>query len=166
VSLDRLWAGWRASYIENVATQPPERADGCLFERLAAEDPDTALVLARNDHAFAVMNAYPYTSGHLMVAPLAHHATLAALSRDEAVAVMALVQDANVALERAYRPDGINVGANIGRAGGAGIPGHVHVHCLPRWEGDTNFMTSVAETRVLPESLSASWGKLKAAWPE
>jgi ATP adenylyltransferase len=166
MTLDHLWAGWRASYIEGVATEPPEEhVAGCLFERLAAEDPGVALVLARNDHAFAVMNAYPYTSGHLMVAPLAHHATLAALSRDEAAAVMTLVQDANVALERAYRPDGINVGANIGRAGGAGIPGHVHVHCLPRWEGDTNFMTTVAETRVLPESLSASWEKLKAAWP-
>jgi diadenosine tetraphosphate (Ap4A) HIT family hydrolase len=167
VSLDRIWAGWRSSYIEGVATQAPvEGIDGCLFERLAAEDPDTALVLARNEHAFAVMNAYPYTSGHLMVAPLAHRATLAELSRAEAVAVMALVQDANLALERAYTPDGINVGANIGRAGGAGIPGHVHVHALPRWNGDTNFMTTVAETRVLPESLSTSWKKLKAAWPD
>ncbi|MFI5053039.1 MAG: HIT family protein [Acidimicrobiia bacterium] len=167
MSLDRLWAGWRAAYIEDVATQAPdEGVEGCLFERLAAEDPATALILARNVHAFVVMNAYPYTSGHLMVVPLVHRATLAALSREEAAAVMALVQDANVALEVAYRPDGINVGVNIGRAGGAGIPGHVHVHALPRWDGDTNFMTAVAETRVLPESLSTSWEKLKAAWPD
>jgi diadenosine tetraphosphate (Ap4A) HIT family hydrolase len=166
VSLDRLWAGWRASYIEGVATQlPVDGPEHCLFERLAAEDPDAAMVLARNDHAFVVMNAYPYNSGHLMVAPLEHRPTLAALSRAEGAAVMALVQDANVAIERAYRPDGINVGVNIGRAGGAGIPGHVHVHALPRWNGDTNFMTTVAETRVLPESLSASWAKLKASWP-
>jgi ATP adenylyltransferase len=153
-----------------MATQVPqekeEGPEGCLFERLAAEDPDAALVLGRNEHAFAVMNAYPYISGHLMVVPFRHEATLARLSRHEAGALMALVQDANVAIERAYRPDGINVGANLGRAGGAGIPGHVHVHALPRWDGDTNFMTTVAETRVLPETLSKSWAKLKEAWPE
>jgi len=164
--LDRLWAGWRASYIEHVATQPPDADPGaCLFERLAAADPTEALVLARDDHALAVMNAYPYTGGHLMVVPLVHRATLAELSRSEAAALMAMVQDATVAIERAYRPDGINVGVNIGRAGGAGVPGHVHVHALPRWNGDTNFMTSVAEARVLPEPLSASWEKLVAAWP-
>jgi ATP adenylyltransferase len=166
VSLDHLWAGWRAGYIDGVANQPaPDGADGCLFERLAAEPETEALVLARNQHAFAVMNAYPYTSGHLMVAPLRHEATLTGLSRDEAAAVMHLVQDANVAVTAAYRPDGVNVGANIGRAAGAGIPGHVHVHVVPRWMGDTNFMTTVAEARVLPESLSASYEKLKLHWP-
>jgi ATP adenylyltransferase len=166
VSLDRIWAGWRATYIDGVANQaPPPGADGCLFERLAAEPDAEALVLARNEHAFAVMNAYPYTSGHLMVAPLRHESTLAGLSRDEAAAVMSLVQDANVAMYAAFQPDGINVGANIGRAAGAGIPGHVHVHVLPRWAGDTNFMTTVAEARVLPESLSTSYDKLQLHWP-
>jgi diadenosine tetraphosphate (Ap4A) HIT family hydrolase len=166
VSLDRIWAGWRATYIDGVANQaPPAGADGCLFERLAAEPDAEALVLARNEHAFAVMNAYPYTSGHLMVAPLRHESTLAGLSRDEAAAVMSLVQDANVAMYAAFQPDGINVGANIGRAAGAGIPGHVHVHVLPRWAGDTNFMTTVAEARVLPESLSTSFDKLQLHWP-
>ena len=126
---------------------------------------DEALVLARNEHAFAVMNAYPYTSGHLMVAPLRHESTLAGLSREEATAVMALVQDANVAVIAAFVPDGINVGANIGRAAGAGVPGHVHVHVLPRWTGDTNFMTTVAEARVLPEPLDASFEKLRLHWP-
>ncbi len=166
MTLERIWAGWRSSYIDGVATQPPPAdADGCLFERLASSDPDEVLVLARNDHAFAVLNAYPYTSGHLMVAPLRHESSLAGLSRAEAGAVMALVQDANLAVDVAYRPDGINVGANIGRAAGAGIPGHVHVHVLPRWNGDTNFMTTVAEARVLPESLTTSFDKLRAAWP-
>jgi ATP adenylyltransferase len=168
VSLERLWAGWRATYIDGVATQPEPTggAEECLFERLAAVTPDDdGLVLARNEHAFAVMNAYPYTSGHLMVAPLRHESTLAGLSRDEAAAVMALVQDANVAVLAAYRPDGINVGANIGRAAGAGIPGHVHMHVLPRWTGDTNFMTAVAEARVLPEPLTRSYEKLRAEWP-
>jgi diadenosine tetraphosphate (Ap4A) HIT family hydrolase len=166
VGLDRIWAGWRASYIDGVANQaPPATADGCLFERLAAAPDTEALILARNEHAFAVMNAYPYTSGHVMVAPLRHEPTLAGLSRDEAAAVMDLVQDANVAVTAAFRPDGINVGANIGRAAGAGIPGHVHVHVLPRWAGDTNFMTAVAEARVLPESLGASYEKLRRHWP-
>jgi ATP adenylyltransferase len=167
VSLERLWAGWRTTYIDEVATQPPPDDErDCLFERLAAVTPDAdGLILARNEHAFAVMNAYPYTSGHLMVAPLRHESTLAGLSRDEAAAVMALVQDANTAVLAAYTPDGINVGANIGRAAGAGVPGHVHVHVLPRWNGDTNFMTAIAEARVLPEPLTKSYEKLRAAWP-
>lgn len=166
MTLDRIWAGWRTTYIDGVATQPTSEAErDCLFERLAREPDDLSLVLARNEHAFAVMNAYPYTSGHLMVAPLRHESTLAGLSRDEAVAVMALVQDANVAVLAAYTPDGINVGANIGRAAGAGVPGHVHVHVLPRWVGDTNFVTTVAEARVLPEPLTRSYEKLRAAWP-
>jgi ATP adenylyltransferase len=166
MSLERIWAAWRLAYIEGVATQPPpDDADGCLFERLATEDPAEALVLARNEHAFAVMNLYPYTSGHLMVAPFRHEATLAGLSRDEGAALMALVQDANLAIDAAYRPDGLNVGINIGRAAGAGVPGHVHVHVLPRWNGDTNFMTTVAEARVLPEDVATGWEKLRAAWP-
>jgi diadenosine tetraphosphate (Ap4A) HIT family hydrolase len=167
MSLERIWAGWRTTYIDEVATQlPPEGDHECLFERLAAVTPDAdGLILARNELAFAVMNAYPYTSGHLMVAPLRHEATLAGLSRAEAVAVMALVQDANAAVLAAYHPDGINVGANIGRAAGAGVPGHVHIHVLPRWSGDTNFLTTIAEARVLPEPLTKSYGKLRAVWP-
>jgi ATP adenylyltransferase len=165
MGLDRLWAGWRASYIDEVATQRVPGDDDCLFERLAAADPTEALVVARNDRAFAVMNAYPYTSGHLMVAPVRHVATLAELSREDAAAVMALTQDATAAIDTAYSPHGINVGVNIGRAAGAGIPGHVHVHVLPRWDGDTNFMTAVAEARVLPEPLTTSYDKLRAAWP-
>jgi ATP adenylyltransferase len=170
MTLDRLWAGWRATYINEVATQrapddDDDDDDECLFERLAAADPADALVLARTDRAFAVMNAYPYTSGHLMVVPLRHVGTLAALTRADAAAVMALTQDATAAVQAAYSPEGINVGLNIGRAAGAGIPGHVHVHVLPRWSGDTNFMTSVAEARVLPEPLTTSYEKLRAAWP-
>jgi ATP adenylyltransferase len=173
MTLDRLWAGWRATYIEAVAGSVPERQrgsldpsrDDCLFCTLAVADDQEGLVLARNEHAFAVMNAYPYTSGHLMVVPLRHEGALAGLTRDEANALMALTQDATTALDGAYHPQGMNVGVNIGRAAGAGIPGHVHVHALPRWNGDTNFMTSVAEARVLPESLRTSYDKLRAAWP-
>ena len=164
MTLARLWAGWRSSYIEDVAHHPP--ADDCLFCALLEADPEDALILARNDLVFAVLNAYPYTSGHLMVAPVRHVGSLAALTRDEANALIGMTQDASVALERAYLPDGINVGANLGRAAGAGIPGHLHLHALPRWVGDTNFLTSIAEARVLPEALSASWEKLKKAWTE
>jgi ATP adenylyltransferase len=164
MSLARLWAGWRSSYIESVANQPPTHE--CLFCALLQEDPKTALVLARNDLVFAVLNAYPYTSGHLLVAPVRHEASLSGLSREEANALMAMTRDAAVAIERAYSPDGMNLGANLGKAAGAGIPGHLHLHGLPRWAGDTNFLTSVAEARVLPEPLSASWEKLKAAWPD
>jgi ATP adenylyltransferase len=164
MSLERIWAGWRMGYIEGVATQPAPDHD-CLFCSLAAADPDDALVVARGDLVFAVMNAYPYVSGHLMLAPVRHEADLEGLRPDEAAALIAITQAASTALKRAYRPDGLNVGANMGRAAGAGIPGHVHLHALPRWNGDTNFMTTVAEARVLPEDLRTSWTKLREAWP-
>jgi diadenosine tetraphosphate (Ap4A) HIT family hydrolase len=166
VTFERLWAGWRAEYVGSAAiAQAPTGAHDCLFCRLLAADPDEALVIVRDEHAFAVMNAYPYTSGHLMVAPTRHEADLERLSPVEAAAVMTMTQHAVVALKGAYAPDGINVGVNIGRPAGAGVPGHVHVHALPRWNGDTNFMTTVAETRVLPEDLPSSWTRVRAAWP-
>jgi diadenosine tetraphosphate (Ap4A) HIT family hydrolase len=165
VSLQRIWAGWRAAYIEGVTAEPSDD-DACLFCELAAADPAEAMVVARNEHAFAVMNAYPYISGHLMIAPSRHEAELDGLDDAEAASLMKLTQRAVTALKTAYRPDGLNVGVNVGRAAGAGIPGHVHFHALPRWNGDTNFMTSVAETRVLPEDLRTSWQKLRNAWPD
>ena len=160
-----MWAGWRSAYIDTVTSEPSEDA-ACLFCELAAADPDEALVVARDDLAFAVMNAYPYVSGHLMLAPLRHEAELDGLTVPEAAALMAMTQRATTALKAAYRPDGLNFGANVGRAAGAGVPGHVHLHALPRWGGDTNFMTTVAEARVLPEDLRTSWQKLKDAWPD
>ena len=165
MTLERLWAGWRAAYVSGATTTPPAGAGDCLFCRLASADPDEALVVARGDLAFAVMNAFPYTSGHLMIAPRRHEAELEGLTAHEAAAVMAMTQQAAVALKVAYQPDGLNVGINIGRTAGAGVPGHVHVHALPRWDGDTNFMTSVAEARVIPEDLRTGWQKLRANWP-
>jgi len=165
VSLDRLWAGWRSSYIDGIANEPPRVGpDGCLFCGLAAGDPTEMMVLGRNEHAFAVMNAYPYNSGHLMVAPLRHVQRLGDLAPDEAAGVMELMRHATLAVESAYRPEGQNVGMNLGRAAGAGVPDHMHVHVLPRWGGDTNFMTAIAEARVLPESLDTSYRKLRDAW--
>lgn len=163
MTLERLWAGWRAAYIEGV-TARPDPAD-CLFCTLGELDDAEALIVARGERAFAVLNAYPYTSGHLMVAPRRHEAELDGLDAAEATEVMALTQRATTALKAAYRPDGLNVGVNLGRAAGAGIAGHVHVHALARWNGDTNFMTSIAEARVIPEDLRVTWEKVRNAWP-
>jgi ATP adenylyltransferase len=164
MALERLWAGWRAPYVTDAAGAPVDGGD-CLFCRLLAADPEEALVLDRDGLTFAVLNVYPYNSGHLMVAPVRHEADLEGLSSEESVAVMTMTQRAVRALKAAYKPDGLNVGLNVGRPAGAGVPGHVHLHALPRWSGDTNFMTAVAEARVLPEDLQTSYDRLRAAWP-
>ncbi len=164
MSLERLWAGWRADYVGSVG--PPDlAAASCLFCGLATADPDEAGVLATDAHTFAVINAFPYTSGHLMVAPYVHTAELDQLEAADAAAVMTMTQRAVAAVKAAYDPAGINVGMNLGRSAGAGVPGHLHVHVVPRWDGDTNFMTAVAETRVLPEDLRTTADRLRAAWP-
>ncbi|MGZ8734880.1 MAG: HIT family protein [Acidimicrobiia bacterium] len=163
MTLQRLWAGWRSEYIEGVTSR--SRPGTCLFEALAAMDDDEAMILERTASTFTVMNAFPYTSGHVMAIPTRHVASLSALDRDEAAALMLATQRATTAIEGAYAPEGMNIGMNIGPASGAGVPGHLHVHALPRWNGDTNFMTAVAETRVLPESLRHSYEKLRAAFP-
>jgi ATP adenylyltransferase len=170
-ALARLWAGWRTTYITRVTDDDAEvrpDADGrSLFERILASDlPDPESgVLRRRTRCFAVLNAFPYGSGHLMVLPNRAVPDLADLDADEAGELWGLVHEAVAAIRAAYRPDGVNVGLNLGVGAGAGVPDHLHVHCLPRWSGDTNFMTAVAETRVLPEPLSVSWAKLDAAWP-
>lgn len=165
MALERLWAGWRTEYIDTVIGEDTDRVDACLFCALPDVEADEALVIVRERHAYAVLNAYPYTSGHLMVVPTRHVGELDELSADEAVEVMSMTQQATTAIRRAYDPEGMNVGMNLGRAAGAGIPGHLHVHVLPRWGGDTNFMTSVAESRVLPEPLSKALDRLRDAWP-
>ncbi len=170
-ALARLWAGWRTTYITRVTDDDAEvrpDADGrSLFERILASDlPDhESGVLRRRTRCFAVLNAFPYGSGHLMVLPNRAVPDLADLDADEAGELWGLVHEAVAAIRAAYRPDGVNVGLNLGVGAGAGVPDHLHVHCLPRWSGDTNFMTAVAETRVLPEPLSVSWAKLDASWP-
>lgn len=161
--LEHLWAGWRSEYISGVTTDPVPGP--CFFCALQELDDADAMILERTDTTLTLMNAYPYTSGHLLIAPRAHESTLVALEPAEASELMSAIQRANRALDDAYRPGGVNVGANVGRAAGAGVPGHVHFHALPRWDGDTNFMTSVAETRVLPESLRTSYDKLREHWP-
>ena len=164
--LGRLWAGWRTAYVSSTGEAGPGD-DGCVFCRIldsGLDDAETKVVW-RGNGVVAILNAYPYTSGHLMVMPVRHVGELEDLADDEAPVLWAAVTAGVRALKAAYRPEGINVGANLGRAAGAGVPGHFHVHLLPRWNGDTNFMTSVAEVRVLPESLDATWEKLRSAWP-
>ena len=172
MSLEHLWAGWRREYIVE-ATQR-ERAGGlsqdaadCVFCRLAASGPPSEdnLVVWRGELTFVVMNAYPYASGHVLVMPLRHVGPLSELTEGESAELWSATLRAAATIERAYEPDGLNLGANFGRAAGAGLPAHVHLHVLPRWSGDTNFMTSVSETRVMPETLQLSWKRLTDAWP-
>jgi len=169
VSLDRWWAGWRTAYIEAAFGERWEEDDDprTLFEKiLHSELPDEeTYIVARGDHTFALLNAYPYNSGHLMVLPLRAVGDLDELSTDETAELWLMVQQAVTAVRKAYAPEGINVGLNLGKAAGAGVPDHLHVHVVPRWSGDTNFMTAVAETRVLPEPLDRTWERLKQAWP-
>jgi diadenosine tetraphosphate (Ap4A) HIT family hydrolase len=119
----------------------------------------------RGELTFVVMNAYPYASGHVLIMPLRHVGSLAGLTEAESAEMWSATRQAVATIEVAYEPDGLNMGANLGRAAGAGLPAHVHLHALPRWSGDTNFMTSVAETRVMPETLQLSWKRLTDAWP-
>jgi ATP adenylyltransferase len=160
--LARLWAGWRDAYVQ--ASGTPAAPGTCLFCALPAADDEEGLILERAPATFTVMNLYPYTSGHVMVAPRRHVASLLDLTDAEAGGLMGALRRALEVVQRTYEPDGVNVGANLGRAAGAGIPGHLHVHVVPRWEGDTNFMTAVAETRVLPETLAAGWARLRAGF--
>lgn len=169
MSLDRWWAGWRIEYIQESLQEGEDGADDdrSLFERILDSDlPDEeTYVLHRGPLSFAVLNAYPYNCGHLMVLPRRAVAELEQLEPEEATELWATVRDAVVAIKTAYEPDGVNVGLNLGRGAGAGVPDHLHVHCLPRWSADTNFMTTVAETRVLPEALDVTWRRLREAWP-
>jgi ATP adenylyltransferase len=142
-----------------------EGTDGCFFcEKLAADDDEAGLIVARLDKAFVMLNAFPYNPGHLLVAPLRHVAELESLHEDEHAATSELLQRGIRALKDVSGPDGFNVGMNLGRVAGAGVPGHLHWHVVPRWNGDTNFMTAVGETRVLPEALEATFRRLKAVF--
>ncbi|MCY4036108.1 MAG: HIT domain-containing protein [bacterium] len=166
--LERLWAPWRSRYVAGIDGVGPEPGAPTLFEQiLAAPEPeeDTG-ILWRGQTCFAVLNAYPYGSGHLLVAPNRPAPDLADLSENESEELWAAVLAAVAAIRRAYAPDGVNVGLNLGAAAGARVPAYLHAHCLPRWQGDTNVTTAAAETRDLPEPLAESWSKLRRAWED
>lgn len=170
--LDHLWAGWRSAYLEAVTGDPtPLRPneDGSLFERLLAladaEGDAAAYVVHRGARCAVLLNAYPYATGHLLVVPTTAAASLADLDDATHAELWAVVRQGVTAVQQAYGCGGVNVGLNLGAAAGAGIPDHLHVHVVPRWDGDTNFMTATAETRVMPEPLQVTWERLRAVWP-
>lgn len=155
--MDFLFSPWRYAYV-TAASQAGE----CVFCGLAkAQNDEQNFIIGRGKTCFVVLNAFPYTSGHAMVVPYEHLDELQKLPRAAAEEMMALTQKLEGILREIYRPDGINLGMNLGQAAGAGIAGHIHMHILPRWFGDTNFMTAVGETRVLPEDLETTYRKIK-----
>ena len=157
---ERLWSPWRMEYIRAAGA---EDAEGCIFCDLPPQDDDEKnLILARGEHAFVILNRFPYNAGHLMVAPNRHEGEYEDLSEDEVLEVHRLLQRAIRALKEEMEPHGFNVGMNLGRVAGAGIPGHLHWHVVPRWGGDTNFMPVVGGTKVLPELLEETRDRLAA----
>ena len=162
--MDRLYAPWRMAYVE----QPQEPAldtTGCVFCDKAASTDDVAnLIIHRGRGCFVLLNLFPYNNGHLMVVPYLHTATLADLDTDTALELLTLTQSAQVALAKAMHPEGYNLGMNLGTAAGAGIADHLHLHIVPRWNGDTNFMPVLADIKVLPDALENTCRKLRAAW--
>ena len=163
MALERFSAAWREDYVANVARTHEADDGACVFCQLADEPVDESTgVLATSDLSFVVLNAFPYGSGHLLILPRRHVSAIHELSDAEYEDYFLMLRRVVGALEAAYGPDGMNIGMNLGQAAGAGIPKHLHGHVLPRWLGDTNFMTTIGETRVLPESLQSTWQKVHA----
>jgi len=156
----QLWAPWRLEYI-----QAADEQDECLFCAAWHADDEAALVVHRGQEAFVLLNKFPYASGHVMVAPRRHAADFAELAGEEVVELHRLAAQALAALAETYAPQGFNLGWNLGRIAGAGVVGHVHLHVVPRWAGDTNFMPVLADVKVMPEHLLETRRKLAAAWP-
>jgi ATP adenylyltransferase len=159
--MDYLWTPWRYAYITTATKNEP--AGGCIFCELPKLSDPEAKIVHRGKHCFVILNSFPYTSGHVMIVPFAHLDELSKLPEPAAHEMMDLSQRMERVLRQIYSPDGINLGMNIGRAAGAGVAGHVHMHVLPRWVGDTNFMTVTGETRVLPETLEVTYKRIRAA---
>jgi len=157
--LKRLWAPWRLEYIQTADEQ-----EGCVFCRACTDEDGEDLVVRRGEHAFVLLNRYPYAAGHLMVAPYRHEGEFVDLTRDEVVEIHQLAAGGLGALGEAMRPQGFNLGWNLGRIAGAGVVDHVHLHVVPRWAGDTNFMPVLAEVKVIPESLADTRRKLAETW--
>jgi ATP adenylyltransferase len=158
--MDHLWSPWRYQYVQRTKT-----GDECIFCRATASDEDQEnLLVYRGQRNFAMLNLYPYTTGHLMVVPYQHVNNLEDADVETLQEMILLVRQSQCHLRKIYEPAGFNLGMNLGESAGAGIAEHIHMHVLPRWPGDTNFMTTVGETRVLPEALTDTWRKLRAAF--
>jgi len=158
--MKRLYTPWRMKYISKEIKEP-----GCVFcNALAKTDGPENLIVARGVNTFVILNKFPYTSGHVMVVPFDHKANLEDLAAPTRAELMEVSTQCIAVLKRVYRPHAFNLGANIGEAAGAGVPGHVHLHVVPRWGGDSSFMAVVGETRVLPESIEESYTRIQEAW--
>lgn len=163
--MDRLWSPWRREYVQKTGAEETGEKAGCIFCRMAAEQNDEANhIVLRAALNFVVLNRYPYTTGHLMIVPFEHVDRLECASEETLQEMILLARECERRLREVYRPGGFNLGMNIGEAAGAGITGHIHLHFLPRWAGDANFMTTIAETRVLPEDLAETYRKLRVAF--
>jgi ATP adenylyltransferase len=159
--MDHLWTPWRYGYISHAVS-----SDGCIFCMKAGEDKDARnYILHRGKLNFVLLNLFPYTSGHVMIAPYQHVATVEDTPEETLAEMMRLTRRAEANLRAVYRPDGFNLGINIGASAGAGVADHIHMHAVPRWTGDANFMSTIGETRVLPEELPATYDKLvRVSW--
>jgi ATP adenylyltransferase len=162
VADERIWAPWRLAYVKDASKDAEEQ---CIFCAKPAEgDDEAALIVHRGERCFVMLNKFPYTNGHLMVAPFKHLASLPDLDAETIAELMALSQEAMRILERTYSPHGYNVGFNQGRVAGAGVEHHIHMHVVPRWGGDTNFMPVLADTRVMPQTLEQSYEALAGSF--
>jgi ATP adenylyltransferase len=157
--MDYVWSPWRYLYVSQASP-----GDECIFCQAAAGPDEESYILHRASRNFVILNRFPYTNGHLMIAPFEHVARLEEAAEATLAEMMSLARRAEKHLREIYRAQGLNVGMNLGQCAGAGVAGHIHMHVLPRWMGDANFMTVVGETRVLPEDLAATYEKLRQAW--
>lgn len=158
--MDHLWTPWRMNYIKS-----DKSSGGCVFcNALQCNQDEEMLIVARGFYNFIILNRFPYNSGHLMIVPYVHKSSLETLDPETRVEMIEMVSRAEHILNHVYCPQGFNMGINIGKSAGAGIDTHIHFHVVPRWEGDSNFMSTLGETRVLPEELTESYRRIKAAW--
>jgi ATP adenylyltransferase len=159
--MDQLWAPWRMSYVS--VPKPPTDEEACFICRsLAADDDRANLIAERSEHAVVILNRFPYNNGHLLVSPRAHKGRLDELDAAEMLGMQETIRRMVAAIDRIMKPDGYNIGLNLGWAGGAGLPGHLHWHVVPRWYGDTNFMPIISDVKVIVQSLDSFWEQLTA----
>ena len=157
--MEHIWSPWRYKYI---ASSDQDKDAGCVFCRVQQQGSDREnLIIHRASLNFVILNLFPYTSGHLMIVPYEHTASLASVGEPVTTEMMTLTKKAQVALQAEYRPDGFNIGMNLGQSAGAGVADHIHLHVVPRWAGDANFVSIIGETRVLPEDLATTYDRLE-----